>query len=162
MGLDSNTKVLQKVPLFQGLTPEQLSIIAFTASWRSFMPGETILEKGQPASSAFVILTGQAITPSRDPEAEPERLGPGTLLGEPAMFYETTYRSTVIAERGVGTIAITIETLRKILQRDPSIGRYLVDSIRVRLQAMSQTLAGLEQALASEGIASESSNTSGS
>ncbi len=151
MALDSNTKVLQQVPLFKGLSPEQLSVIAFSASWRSFMPGETIIEKGRTAEVAYIILTGKALTPGAKPDSEPERLGPGTLLGEPAMFFQTVYRSTVIAERGVGTIALTSETLRKIMQRDPSIGRHLTESIKGRLRAMSETLARLDPGLPGEG-----------
>lgn len=150
MALDSNTKVLQQVPLFKGLSPEQLSVIAFTASWRSFMPGETIIEKGRTAEVAYVILTGKAVTPGAKSDSEPERLGPGTLLGEPAMFFQTVYRSTVIAERGVGTIALTTETLRKIMQRDPAIGRHLTENIKSRLRAMSQTLGRIEHELSSE------------
>lgn len=155
MALDSNTKVLQQVPLFKGLSPEQLSVIAFTASWRSFMPGETIIEKGRTAEVAYVILTGKALTPGAKPDTEPERLGPGTLLGEPAMFFRTVYRSTVIAERGVGTIALTTETLRKIMQRDPSIGRHFTDRIKGRLRAMSKTLERLDPSVPSEGSASQ-------
>lgn len=155
MALDSNTKVLQQVPLFKGLSPEQLSVIAFTASWRSFMPGETIIEKGRPGEVAYVILTGKALTPGPKPDSEPERLGPGTLLGEPAMFFRTVYRSTVIAERGVGTIALTTETLRKIMQRDPAIGRHLTESIKGRLRAMSQTLERIEHELSSESSTSQ-------
>lgn len=149
--MDNNTKVLAQVPLFEGLSSQQLSVIAFTGSWRSFMPGETIIEKGQPGDTAYVILTGQALTPSATPNGEPERLGPGTLIGEPAMFSPTNYRSTVIAERGVGTISLTTDTLRRILQRDPTIGPQLANAIKGRLKSMSSTLERLERGLAGDG-----------
>lgn len=148
MEFDSNTSVLRRVPLFSELAPQQLSIIAFTSSWRSFMPREAIIQRGQTGTSAYVILTGQAVAVGPEGSEEFERLGPGSLLGEVAMLCETTYRSTVIAERGVGTIVITHETMRKILRRDPTIGQLLAHRIAGRIGALTASLDALGRNLA--------------
>ena len=52
---------LDKIPLFQGISPETAAKIADYFSLRIFFPGEHAFFRGEPAHSMFVILKGKVV-----------------------------------------------------------------------------------------------------
>lgn len=51
---------IDKIPLLQGISPEAAASIAHSLSLKSFLPGEYVFLRGEPADSMFVILEGKA------------------------------------------------------------------------------------------------------
>lgn len=52
---------LNKIPLFQGISPQAAAYIADHFSLRIFLPGEHIFLRGEPGDSMFVILNGKVL-----------------------------------------------------------------------------------------------------
>lgn len=51
---------IDKIPLLQGISPEAAASVADSLSFKSFLPGEYVFLRGEPAHSMFVILEGKA------------------------------------------------------------------------------------------------------
>jgi len=79
--------LLQKVELFEGLTPEELQAVAALCAERVFHAGDLITRQGEAGDEMYVICEGWVeVVPSAPPGAASPRavvnLGRGQLIGE--------------------------------------------------------------------------------
>ena len=51
-------EVLQDIPLFAGMTPEQLALIGGCGSHAGFAAGEALFREGDPADTFYVVRHG--------------------------------------------------------------------------------------------------------
>lgn len=51
-------EVLKRVPLFHGLTPEQVSELSAIASTRSAKAGEVLFRQGEPGEALYIVMSG--------------------------------------------------------------------------------------------------------
>src|ERR1700728_4513489 len=83
---------LAKVPFFDGLTREALSIIAQVTTEESHALGTRIFQYGDPGDKLFIILDGK-VRISREVAGMGEEalavLGPGQVFGEMALLDES-------------------------------------------------------------------------
>ena len=61
--LDSKIELLQNVPLFIGLSEEQLNAIAAASQKTFFEAGDKLITEGESGDTAYLILTGKAGCP---------------------------------------------------------------------------------------------------
>ncbi len=145
MTLDANVALLGRVPLFVGLTQEQLGAILDTAKKTFFETDEVITRAGEAADTAYLILSGCAITQSaEDDDLEPIRLEAGCLLGELAMLVETSYALTATAQGRVRALAVSRNDLLAAMEADPSIAHHLSGKLIDRLAALAHDLRAVD------------------
>jgi CRP-like cAMP-binding protein len=53
-------EMLRKVPMFGGFSAAELKLLAFTSRLLKFAPGDVLMQRGDPADCAYVILEGEA------------------------------------------------------------------------------------------------------
>lgn len=150
MRLDAHVGLLARVPFLDGLSKDQLNMLAFMGGRRHFQPGELIVRAGAVAYAGYVILSGTAILKGHEghgPEAEDVALGPGDMFGELAMFVETTTGVGVETVDVVTALEITRPVMRAILQHDPAIAVHFSARIGERLRRMSKRLEDLALSL---------------
>ena len=58
MDVSEEAELLQKVPLFSGLSASERKLLAFTSQLQNFAPGEPLMHVGDIADCAYVILEG--------------------------------------------------------------------------------------------------------
>ncbi len=94
--------LLQRMPLFSGLSPQQLSTVDARLQPRTVRAGEVIVQEGQPRSHLFIIAQGMVEVTTSGAEGVVGELGPGEHFGEYALFadkpYQATYRAVQDAE----------------------------------------------------------------
>lgn len=141
MALDKNAELLGSVPIFSGLSVEQLTAITAKAKKSFFEAGAAMLASGQSGQTAYLILSGRAVTrPPEGANIASESLEAGTLIGEMAMLVETVYTLDVVAESRVRALAITREHLFEVMETDPSIAQHLSECITERLIFVARDL----------------------
>ena len=141
MTVETNAELLAQGSIFQGLSPEQLSAIASSAKKSFFESDATIVEAEKTGDTAYLILSGKAV--SRPPEGEgyvPEELGAGTLIGELAMLVDTVYSVTIVAEGRVRALAISRTSLYEVMEADPSISHHFQEILFSRLTSLAHDL----------------------
>ena len=141
MALDKNAELLGRVPLFSGLTQEQLGAIASKGKKTFFEAGAPIVKRMAKGECGYLILSGVAVTrPPKGLRMEPERLEAGALIGEMAMLTETVYGLDVEAEERVRALSIDRTDLYALMEEDPSIAHALREMITERLIFIARDL----------------------
>jgi CRP-like cAMP-binding protein len=140
---------LRGVALFQGLSPAQLAEIARQTERIVFRPDDKIIEEGGQGDAAFLIVAGDAVrTAGPELHEAPERIPPGSLIGEMAMLIEIEHSSTIVAEGSVRALKITRANLHSQMADDPSLAEHFVAKITLRLHALAENLRKIDRALA--------------
>jgi CRP/FNR family transcriptional regulator, cyclic AMP receptor protein len=145
MALETNAELLGRVPILEGLSPEQLNAIANKGKKTFFAEGRPIIEAGVKGDTTYLILTGLAcVEPEAAAAREAELLEPGTLIGELAMLVETTHSLTVKAKVRVRAMAIARADLYEIMEADPAIAHHFSQKLLERLAALATDLRQMD------------------
>ncbi len=149
MSLSVQVDVLRHVPIFSGVGDEELAAVAMSSEPKSFAAGQTIFQSGAQAPAAYVVLSGVAAqVEALAGDADRTRfLTPATLVGEMALFTDTTYNVTVQAGTDVEVLGFTHERFRRVLTEFPAIAQSCRDRLAGRLSALSSGFEAAEQEL---------------
>lgn len=148
--------MLAKVPLFAGLTGEELAEVDDRCRSLGFIAGEAIYLEGDPATRILVVATGavKTIRPTIDGrETLLDLCGPGDFFGAVPALGEQTYPDSAWAVSGSCLLALSAEDYDAVMERFPSVAMATLKGVSRRLVAAQQAvhlLAGapLEQRLA--------------
>ena len=124
---DAILQKIRKTEFFKELSEEATSAVAENASVRHYVPNETVMRKGDPADSFFVILDGHlkiVTTDAKGDEIIINKVGPGEAIGELALVDDRPRSAGVIALDEVEVLELTKEAFFKLLEQrlDVSLG----------------------------------------
>lgn len=91
---------LRKIPLFAGLTRDQVALIAATGTEREYAAGDVLFREGDVGSEFFAIVTGKVRISKIVPGIGEEALAvlePGAYFGEMALIDDTPRSADAIA-----------------------------------------------------------------
>jgi CRP-like cAMP-binding protein len=120
-----NSKHLLKIFIDHGLN----------ATRKEFESGSVLSEHGESPLGLFFITSGQVRTflPIDARMVEIEKIGPGRILGLPAVISDKTSEATAVAEGGVKAVFISKDDVLAALRRDPrlylSVNSFLSDAL---------------------------------
>jgi CRP-like cAMP-binding protein len=138
----SGAHVLSRVPLFADLPPRDLRRVAALAEETWFNAGRVVVEEGQPGSSFYVILDGEARVTKGPAGRTLGRLGPGDHFGEMALLDGQPRSATVIAESSLDTVRIRRAAFRTLLKREPDVGLRIMATLAARVRARERQQLG--------------------
>jgi ATP/ADP translocase/HEAT repeat protein len=131
--------LLRRVPLFQGLDPEDLQRIASTCSEHVFPAGEALVREGAIGSELFVIVEGTVQVVRDEPDGTSRRIRAyqaGDHIGELAVLRDRPRAASVIAEGGgVRALVIDGENLKAILRERPEAAMAMLATLAERISA---------------------------
>lgn len=108
---------LAAMPLFAGLTPEQLEEVAGTVLDRRVKPGKAVIKAGNWGHELVLVLEGE-VDVLRDGQVV-ATLGPGNHVGEIAVLDDSRRNATVVAKTPVVIGAIDTGLFRALLRDIP-------------------------------------------
>ena len=146
MSLKRDISILQQAPLFNGLDPEALRLIAFAAEGRTFRSGDVLFREGEVSDGGYVITSGEVAMERRD-RSGPELYGPGALLGELAMIVETERPATAVARQTTTALRVTRDMFSRVMQEFPESAMALRDAIARDAQETAGRLSGIRYRL---------------
>ncbi len=93
-------KLLEKVPLFAGLSRRQLGKLLVKLFEKEYAAGETIFLEGEPGKALFVVLDGKVsiCRAGQSGEHHLATLGPGAYFGELALIDDLPRSATARAD----------------------------------------------------------------
>ena len=145
MLLKDEVQMLRQVPLFAGVDPGKLKLLAFTSQRVSFDEGAVLFHQGDPGDAAYVILTGSAdiLTGSENGLIKVAEVGRNAIVGEIAILCDGTRTATVRARQPVEALRIGKEQFLKLLSDFPeiTIGVMRVLAARLAMTTTELTLA---------------------
>src|SRR4029078_8437351 len=121
MQLRDEVELLRRVPLFSGVAPAKLKLLAFTSDRVSFVAGQTLFKQGDPGDAAYVVLSGSAdvLVNSQSGEIKVATLEPNSLVGGIAILCDVSRTATVRANAPLETLRIRKEHFLKLLAEVP-------------------------------------------
>ena len=154
MLLNDEVKTLRQVPLFAGVSPAKLKLLAFTSERVGYRAGDVLFQQGDVGDSAVVILAGRAdvvVDGAKGPIKVAE-IGENAIVGEIAILCDIARTATVIAQTEVEVLRIGKDNFLKLLGDFPEM---TIEVMRVLAQRLSQTTLELTEArnrLAKSGV----------
>ena len=129
-------ELVDRFPLFAGLTPEQREVLVFHFSPRTARPGERIIRAGDKADSVYFISAGQVEVSVAGGRI---RLGPGDFFGEMALISGLP-RSADVTALDYGRFAtLSRRDFRQFLSRYPQI-RHEIAALATQRREMNRQL----------------------
>jgi len=155
---------LSEVPLFRGLTREQLERVLETMEERNFEPGEVIIREGEPGDVLYVLVEGKVevsktllLRVTRYDYDEREKTlshmeaKDRAFFGEMALFGEEPRSATVTALTPCKLLALDRRAFERLGDEDPEMGYKILRNIAgvlcERLRKANQDVLKLTTAL---------------
>lgn len=158
--LSVHKEILQKSPLFQGMSDYQMRKTILISELKEFEEGDLLVEQGTFGRSMFVLLTGQ-VEVARRTEGRAQRiavLGAGQVFGEVGYINEIERTADVRALTRVEALRFDYQKLRKDLKFFP----HLVANLNFNISCiLGERLAGAMGAMTAPAEGRESSDTGG-
>jgi CRP-like cAMP-binding protein len=146
MPIEDDIAFLERVPTLGQLGRQALRILAIGAETRYIRGGQVLFSAGEDADGAFVIQEGRfSLSPSGDGDAV--TVGPGTLLGELALFTEIRRPATATALESATVLRIPRPLFIKMLDSFPGAARKLREILTARLDQSERELVSVRAVL---------------
>lgn len=140
------TELFSKVPLFEGVSPEDRVALARAATLRTYRRGETIVEQGQPGEAFFVIVRGRVAVTIVAPDGREvvlNSLGEGEHFGEMALLDDAPRSASVVAQEKSELAILSRGVFFDLLKSDFVLTRALLSAFSARLRRANATIEGL-------------------
>ena len=131
-----SVKLLAGVPLFEGLSKQELGQIARSAKEVTHRQGALLAREGQSGLGFFLIMEGTAAVKVGDESRA--RLGVGDFFGEISLLDGGPRTATVTAETDVTTLGLTPWVFKRLIESNPTIASKMLKVMAARLRASSQ------------------------
>jgi len=139
-------KILETIPIFEGLNPIELKKIEIITHERSYVPGEVIFHEGEPGAGLYIIRKGEIKLTKLSGEKKEivvATLTTGEFFGELALLDEHPRSATATAAIKTDILGFYRPDFFNLLQREPKLGSKvllkLAQMIGRRLRTTTET-----------------------
>lgn len=129
---------LRGVPLFAGLSGEDLMQVARIASPLSLPEDRIIFHKGDPGEEMYLIMRGKVSV--RDGEVEVATFGPDEFFGELAVLDGEPRSATVVCVADTDLLTIAQADLDELMERRSEIAREVIQVLTRRLREATKRI----------------------
>ncbi|MCB1447058.1 MAG: cyclic nucleotide-binding domain-containing protein [Rhizobiaceae bacterium] len=147
MMLKDEVQTLRQVPLFAGVAPAKLKLLAFASDRVSYRTGETLFHQGDPGDAAYVILEGKAdiLAEVGSGQIKIAELEDNAIVGEIAILCDVSRTATVKAAAPLEALRIRKDDFLKLLADYPDM---MFEILRSLAQRLTRTTSELTEARA--------------
>lgn len=148
MALDDDIAILSQAPLFNLLGRDALRLVAFASETRNLRAGDVLFRKGDRSDGGYVVSRG-AIALDANEDGSPAAFvaGPGSLIGQAALFTRISRPATATAQEASTVIRVTPSLMRRVLEEFPDAAAAMQDVMAAELDRLSQGLERVRQKL---------------
>lgn len=148
--LSNEVELLRRVPLFAGIEPAKLKLLAYTSDVVTYHSGQILFRKGDVGDAAYVIIKGDAeVSITTDAGDIPvAQLKDGDFLGEIAILCDTPRTATITAKSELKTLRIRKEPFFELLRQFPEMAIEMTRLLAERLTRTTQELVEAQRQLA--------------
>ena len=147
MTIEEDIAFFQRVQTLNILDRDALRILAIGAESLYVHSGAVLFHLGEDADSAFVLQEGSLSLARSAANGEPAVVGPGTLIGELALFTATKRPVTATALEPSTLLRIPRNLFLKMLDGFPGMARKLRDIIASRAEQSARDIQQVHTSL---------------
>jgi CRP-like cAMP-binding protein len=147
MTIEDDIAFFERVPTLGLLGRGALRILAIGVESRYVHSGEILFKAGDEADSGFIVQEGSFQLATHESEhAKRMKVGPGTLLGELALFTDTRRPATATALEPSTVLRIPRPLFMKMLEGFPEAAQKLRDIIAKRIDDSARDIQSVQSA----------------
>ncbi|HEY7363145.1 MAG TPA: cyclic nucleotide-binding domain-containing protein [Methylomirabilota bacterium] len=135
---DARIKHLERVPLFSGLSDDQLGRVAGISKIVEARAETVLTRMGEPGDSFFVLIDGRASVQTQVGVGDP--LKPGDFFGEMSLLDGGPRSATVVTETAARLLVITRRDFAHLLAEAPELNRAVLAVLCRRVRQAEQAL----------------------
>jgi CRP-like cAMP-binding protein len=138
--MDALTFLSGHVPLFEGVSAEELTELAVNSVLRQYAAGKVVIYSGMTVEGLHVVATGKVEVhvkvPGKSGTQRVADLGPGDVFGEVSMVEKTMSAAAVKAgPEGAYVLVIPEEPFRRLVESNAAFGARVRELIQARRSA---------------------------
>ena len=149
MSLRDDMQLLQAFPVFAAMEAEALQLVAFSAETRFLRSNDTLFRRGEPADAAYIVTSGRMLVST--PAAQPITAIRGAMIAENALFTETDYLGTALAQETTSLMRIPRMVMRRVLEEFPGTAVAVLKILRARADVLQHDLQRVSLVIADIG-----------
>ncbi len=138
-------EVLQRIPLFSLLDPDELIVLSKQVEHRTFAIRQRIYKRGDPGKVAYVLVTGAVRVTTVDEDNQDvlvSQPAQGEFFGFASMLDETPHQTDALAIEDSTCIEIDRNDIGALLQQKPHAGLDLLTAVGRQLHATQELVRG--------------------
>ena len=146
MNNGSNMMMLEGVEIFEGLTPEELDVLASSGVSRSFPKNTVIINENDHANSLYIIESGRVKVYCSDKNGKEfimNTLGASDYFGELALLDDERRSASVRTMEKATFFIIYKEDFNKVLLQQANIAAILIRNLTRRVRQLTQDVKAL-------------------
>ena len=144
--MPSPAELLQEIPLYRRLPPEERQRLAAVSRVKAYSRGEKIFSEGDASEIFYTIARGRVKIFKMTPAGKDlilEIFGPGDPFGAVAVYESRPYPASAMALEDSVCLLIRRQDFFGLLERHPSLVRSLLLGLTRRLVELTNRLAEL-------------------
>ena len=143
--LEHEVEALRRVPLFSGVEPMKLKLLAFASERIEFSAGQDLMRQGEHGDAAYVMLSGEAevLVTSSDVETRVAVMTGNEFIGEISILCDVPRTATVRAITPVETLRIDKEQFFELVEHSPSIAVQMMRILAARLAKTTAEMSAM-------------------
>lgn len=126
-------QVVSELPLFRGMSKEQVDRLAVTCTVKEFQPRECIFSESDQADQMYILLDGRINVSYGNPPITVGSVEKGEMLGELSLLSSSCHSATATAETNGEAAVLTHQGLGELVRRRPDIGVIIYRNLGVGL-----------------------------
>jgi CRP-like cAMP-binding protein len=127
-----DARILQALPIFQDLTPEELELVAKLAFERTYRDQATLFLENMPGEVMYIIKTGEVDLSKRTLNGEDKTfvtLTAGAFFGEMSLLDESPRSASATVRGGGELIVLSKKSVRDLIANHPSVAAKVLYNI---------------------------------
>ena len=142
MSLDQAVEAMVMTPIFAGVDPKRLRLLAFMSESLTYRAGEMIFDQGEDGDSAFVVIDGSAtVTVDINGEkVDVAEIGAKQIFGEMAVLCDVPRTAAISAKSDLSVLRIERDPFLKLLREFPEVSLKVMRFLALRLENTTQDL----------------------
>ncbi|MBX3189965.1 MAG: cyclic nucleotide-binding domain-containing protein [Labilithrix sp.] len=107
---------LRSIPALASYAHDDLELLAYIATLRSFAPGEVLMKELSEGDACWLLLTGEVSVTRAASATSLATLGPGALVGQLALLDRAPRSATVTAARETHTLEVRADAFANLVR----------------------------------------------
>lgn len=139
-------ELLREVPLFSGLSSEDIEALAAIVARKSHGKGETLFHQGDPGEEFLILTEGSVKVELMNLDGKELTLTiltPYQFLGELALLDDVPRSATVVAMEKSEFLAINKRDFARVMERYPRMGIPMLRQLTKRVRVLTDDIASM-------------------
>lgn len=135
----NTSQTLARVPIFSGLSQDELEFLAQRTASRNFSPGETVFSEGEPCVGLYVVALGHVRIFKSSPGGREHVLGiegPGSSVAELPVFDGGNYPASVSALDEATLLFVSKQDFQALCLAHPQVSLKVLRVVGARLRRL--------------------------